>query len=133
MSQVHPIVRHLIVCEDVQVDSDNPRRVTIVGVTGTLDTFGIVPFPMVYPELCLFFQMTECRGPGDFWIEVLQADTNRKMFRSPARTLTFQGDPLEVCMAALRVRECRFPLPGLYWVELCYNSEVLAQEPLLVR
>ena len=32
MSPVHPIVRYLILCEDVQTDPTNPRRVTLLGL-----------------------------------------------------------------------------------------------------
>jgi hypothetical protein len=36
MSQVHPTVRYLIICEDVQIDPENPHRVTLVGLLSAI-------------------------------------------------------------------------------------------------
>lgn len=36
MNQVHPMVRYLIVCEDVQTDPDQLRRVTLIGLISAI-------------------------------------------------------------------------------------------------
>jgi hypothetical protein len=72
MSQVHPTVRYLIVCEDVQTDPDNPRRVTFVGLISAIRSLEQPPFPLLYREICVFLQLTEYRGPADGRIEIHQ-------------------------------------------------------------
>lgn len=36
MIPVHPTVRYLIICEDVQVDPAQPRRVTLTGLVSAI-------------------------------------------------------------------------------------------------
>ena len=38
MSDIHPVVRYLIVCEDVQVDPGNSRRLSLIGVISAIMT-----------------------------------------------------------------------------------------------
>ena len=133
MSQVHPTVRYLIVCEDVQTDPDNPRRVTLVGLLSAIRSPQQPPFPMLYREICVFLQLTECRGPADGRIEIHHADSGQVVFRTRTRTIPFGSDPLEVVGATFRIRNCLFQEPGLYWVQFWYNEQMLAQQPLLLR
>lgn len=133
MSQVHPTVRYLIVCEDVQTDPENPRRVTLVGLISAIRSLEQPPFPLLYREMCVFLQMTECRGPADGRIEIHQADSGQVVFRTRTRTIPFGSDPLEVVGATFRIRNWLFQEPGLYWVQFWYNEQMIAQQPLLLR
>ncbi len=133
MSQVHPTVRYLILCEDVQTDPDNPRRVTLVGLISAIRSLEQPPFPLLYREICVFLQLTECRGPADGRIEVHHADSGQVVFRTRTRTIPFGSDPLEIVGATFRIRNCLFQEPGLYWVQFWYNEQMIAQQPLLLR
>ena len=133
MSEVHPIVRYLIVCEDVQIDPDNPRRVSIVGLMSAIRALEQPPFPLLYREICVFLQVAECRGPADGRIEVRHADTDQVVFRTRTRTIPFGSDPLEIVGVTFRIRNCLFQEPGLYWVQFWYNEQMIAQQPLLLR
>src|SRR5207253_2055691 len=75
MSQVSPTVRYLIVCEDVQTDPDNPRHVTLVGLISTIRALEQPAFPLLFDEICVFLQLTECRGPAEGRIEIQHADS----------------------------------------------------------
>jgi hypothetical protein len=133
MSSVLPTVRYLIVCEDVQTDPDNPRRVTLVGLISAIRSVEQPPYPLRYRELCVFLQLTECRGSADGRIEIQHADTGQVVFRTRTRTIPFGNDPLEVVGATFRIRNCRFREPGLYWVQFWYNEQMIAQQALLLR
>lgn len=133
MSQVHPTVRYLIVCEDVQTDPENPRRVTLVDLMSAIRSLEQPPFPLLYREICIFLQLTECRGPADGRIEIHHADSGQVVFRTRTRTIPFASDPLEVVGVTFRLRNCLFQEPGLYWVQFWYNEQMLAQQPLLLR
>jgi hypothetical protein len=133
MSQVHPTVRYLILCEDVQTDSDNPRRVTLVGLISAIRSLEQPPFPLLYREIGVFLQLTECRGPADGRIEIHHADSGQVVFRTRTRTIPFASDPLEVVGVTFRIRNCLFQEPGLYWVQFWYNEQMLAQQSLLLR
>src|SRR5437016_4424839 len=77
MSEVHPTVRYLIVCEDVQTDPNNPRRVTLVSLLSAIRSLDQPPFPLLYREICVFLQLTECRGSADGRIEIQHADSGQ--------------------------------------------------------
>lgn len=133
MSQLHPSVRYLIVCEDVQTDPDTPQRVTLVGLISAIRSIEQPAFPLLYKELCVFLQLTECRGPGDGRIEIRHADSDHVVFRTRTRTIPFGTDPLEVVGVTFRIRTCFFREPGLYWVQFWYNEQMIAQQPLVLR
>ncbi len=133
MSQMHPTIRYLIACEDVQVDPNNPRRVTLVGLLSAIHSLESPPFPVLIRELCVFLQLTECRGSADGRIEILHADSGQVLFRTRTRTIPFGSDPLELYAASFRIRNCPFPEAGLYWIQFWYNEEMIAQQPLLLR
>ncbi len=133
MSQVHPVVRYLIACEDVQADPDNPRRVSLTGLISAIRSLEQPAFPPLYPEFCVFLQLTECRGPAEGRIEIQHADSGQVAFRTRSRTIPFSSDPLEVVGIAFRLRNCLFQEPGLYWVRFWYNDQAIAQQPLLLR
>jgi hypothetical protein len=133
MNTVNPVVRYLIVCEDVQTDPEHPLRITIVGLLGSVRSLKQPPFPLRYSELCVFLQLTECRGPAEGRIEIQQADTDRVIFRTQTRTITLSNDPLELVGIVFRVQDCLFAEPGLYWFQFWYNEEMIAQQPVLLR
>jgi hypothetical protein len=133
MSEVHPIVRYLIVCEDLQTDTDNPRRVTIVGLISTIRACEQPSYPLLNRELCVFLQMTECRGPAEGHVEIQHADSGRVVFRTSQRTLPLPNDPLEVVGVTFRIRNCIFPEPGLHWVQFWYKGRIIGQQPLLLE
>ncbi|HZY90514.1 MAG TPA: hypothetical protein VFE78_37170 [Gemmataceae bacterium] len=133
MPGVQPVVRYLILCEDVQYGPANPDQVTLVRLVSTIRSQEQPPFPLRHGELCVFIQLTDCRGAGDVRVEIVSEDTGQVIFRTRARRVTFKGDPLEVLGLTFRIRGCTFPAAGLYRVEFWYNGAALAQQPLLVR
>jgi hypothetical protein len=133
MSEVYPTVRYLILCEEVQTDPDNPRRVTLVGLISTIRSLEKPPFPILFREICAFIQLTECRGSADGRIEIHHAESGQVVFRTRTRTIPFGSDPLEVIGVTFHIRNCQFQEPGLYWVQFWYNEAMIAQQPLLLR
>jgi hypothetical protein len=133
MSAVHPIVRYLIVCEDVEMDPDNARRISIIGLLSTIRSLQQPPFPLLYREFRVFLQVTECRGPAEGRVEIRQADTDHVVFHTQTRTIPFGNDPLELVGLRFLVQDCVFPEPGLYWVQFWYNEQMIAQQSLVLR
>ena len=133
MSQLHPVVRYLILCEDVQTDPSNPRRITLVGLLSAIRSVEVPPFPILYRELCVFLMVTECRGSAVGRLEIHQADTDRVIYRTRTRPIAFATDPLEIQGMTFRLRDCAFDEPGLYWVQFWYNDQMIGQQPLLLR
>jgi hypothetical protein len=133
MAELNPTVRYLILCEDVQTDSTNPQRVTLVGLISAIRSTEQSSYPVLYKELCVFLQLTECRGSAEGRVEIHYADSNTTVFRGRTRTISFGSDPLEIVGATFRIRNCLFQVPGLYWVQFWYNEQMIAQQALVLR
>jgi hypothetical protein len=135
MDGVHPVVRYLIVCEDVQVDPDNRRRATLVNLISTIHSLEQPAFPLLCRELCVFVQMTECQGSAEVELRIVHADTGQFVYPGPQVPwrADLPSDPLEVVGLPFRIRNIEFPEAGLYWVQLWYNSQLLAQASVLLR
>ena len=131
---VPPVVRHMLLCEDIGRDPTNPKRIAIYGLIGAIRSTGEPPFPLLYPVLCVYLVLAGGRGEGDAQIVGVSADGEKPVFASPTHRLSFGlTDPLDVAAVIFRIRDCSFPQAGLYWIEFRYNGETIAREPLVVR
>ncbi len=133
MSSVAPVVRYLIICEDVQADPANPHRITIVGLLTAIRSVEYPPFPLRYREMCVFVQLTESRGPANLYVEIIHADSGQRVVRTKTRRVAFPRDPLEVHAVVFRITDLTFSEPGLYLTRFRYNEIVIAEQPVLLR
>lgn len=131
MSELLPVVRYLILCEDVQTEPAELQRVTLVGLLSAIRSVDDPPYPLLYQELCAFLQLSGCRGIANGRIEVRHADSDRIVYRTQERAIPFSTNPLEVVGVVFRLRDCLFREPGLYWVQFWYNQAMLVQQPLV--
>jgi hypothetical protein len=124
-----PVVRSLILCEDIAADPRNPRRITLVNLINSIRSIDEPPSPLRYRELCVFIQLTSCREQGELRLEIREADTEGSLFATRTRTVSFPNNPVAVHGLRFRIRNLTFPAPGLYWVQFWYNNDLLAQQP----
>lgn len=129
-----PSIRSLIVCEDILTAADNPLQVTLVNLVSTIRATGVPAYPALQLRLCAFIQLTECRGPGTVRVEIREADRGQEefVFATPTRLVPFPNNPLAVHGLRFRIFNCRFPRPGLYWVQFFYNDRLLGQQPIVL-
>ena len=128
---MQPIVRHLIVCEDIQRGSI-PERFTLVNVISRIRALDPVPFPLLYRELCVMAICTECRGPGRVQIQIIDEESEDICRKGPVWPVSFPNDPLRIIGFPFRIGDIPFPQASVYKVQLLYNGVVLAEEPLRV-
>src|SRR5260221_10543125 len=93
-----PVVRYMLLCEDWQVDSANPRRVSIIGLLSSIKSLDVPPYPVICRQLCVFLALTEGRGQGEARIVCLYEETGQRIFETAKRVINFGSDPLEVLM-----------------------------------
>ena len=128
-----PVIRNMILCEDVVADPDNHRRISLIGLLSAIHSTGEIPYPLLYREICVYVQMTECTGAGDFGVQTYQADTGDLVFETKTYQHHFSTDPLELHGIVSRMKNCRFSEPGPYWFEFCYDGSVEAWCSLVMR
>ncbi|MGI8980514.1 MAG: DUF6941 family protein [Pirellulaceae bacterium] len=120
----------MLLCDSVSADPSNRKKVTVQGLLSSISCKGKT-FP-VSGEFSVYLQLSECRRPGEGWIRVVD-DSDEEVHRGQRFTLNFSGDPLETYAIAIRLENCVFPEPGVYFVEFVFEGNLLAKEPLLVR
>ena len=60
-------------------------------------------------------------------------ESGQKIFETAGRPIAFGSDPLEIVGVPFRIRDCRFPFPGLYSVQFWYDGLLLEERPLRMR
>jgi hypothetical protein len=123
----------MILCEDWGTDPDNLHRVNLYGLLSNIRSLDQPPYPLLYPELCVFLALTEGRGTGNAQIICTFEETGQKIFETPTRQVGFGADPLEVVGLPFRIRDCRFPTAGVYSIQFWYNDEKVDERPLHLR
>ncbi len=126
---MNPVVRYLILCDDVQTDPTNVLRVNVSGLMTYIRATGAPAFPVVRPLLCALVILTNCQGVGELSLRIIEDGSGRVVFRNPARVIRFAGSPADAVGVVFRIHNCRFDEPGLYWAELIYSGAVLAAQP----
>lgn len=130
---ITPVVRYMLLCDDLQVDVLNNRRITIVGLIWNIHSVDDPPYPLFYREFCIFLALTGGRGQGDGHIICVCEDSAKKIFETPKRQITFPVDPLEVVGVTFRIRDCSFPQAGRYSVQFWYDGVMVEERPLRMR
>lgn len=131
MAILPPVVRHMVLCDDVQQGPSGKHNV--MGVTSFIRSEAEPPYPHSHPLLCVFLLLTIGRGTGSVRILVRHAASGEEIAGTSLRTLNFPRDPLQVHSLVFRVLGCRSPEPGLYYVEFEVDGKPIATEPLLLR
>ena len=133
MIAIAPVVRHMLLCDDVVELPAGSGKVTLVGLVTNIESRLEPTFPLIHPSLCVYVQMTNGRGRADVQVLIRQVDSDRVVSGIRPRAVDFPTQPLRVHGMLFRILDCAFPTPGLYQVEFRVGDQVLAHEPLLVR
>jgi hypothetical protein len=120
MPEIQPVVRYMVPCEEMEIagKSINLQRLVL-----NLISREEPPYPILYPELCLFVVLTEVRGRGSFAVRIVRADSDQVVFSTKEYSQSFGADPLIAHGLPFRLRDCEFPQAGLYWMS--FGSTVL--------
>ncbi|HJT32519.1 MAG TPA: hypothetical protein VJ783_10785, partial [Pirellulales bacterium] len=67
-------------------------------------------------------------------VEIREADREpaEVVFATQTRSVSFPSNPLAVHGLRFRIFNCRFPRPGLYWVQFYYDDHLLGQQPIVL-
>lgn len=113
-----PIVRYMLICDDVRPDADFPTCTHIDCLMSTIISGDEPAFPLLRETICVYLVLTDCQGQGTGQIRVAFADAEHEkpIFGSAPHPLDFTGrSPLELLGIAFRIKDCRFPQGGRYY------------------
>jgi hypothetical protein len=132
MNSVTPQVRHMLLCDDVRVSLNDPRKVNIYGLLSKIRPMAEgTGYPFRH-SFCVYLVLTGGRGTGEGRIVLVHADTNEPTYVGQPHLIKWDPDPLKVQAVVFRLPSCEFPQPGLYWVQFRYDDQTLSQQPLEV-
>jgi hypothetical protein len=131
MGGVTPVVRLMLLCDDVRPNANNPNKMDVIGLISKVGPSAGSVYPLLLPNLCVYLSLTGGRGTGVGQINLRHADSGILLRSTAPLTLTFPTNPLALAGVVVRMRNCVLPQPDLYWVEFSYNQSVVAQQPVL--
>jgi uncharacterized protein DUF6941 len=126
---MEPVVRHMLLCEEVRKRSDNPFKFDLLGVFSIVRPINEFPVRLSFSV----FLETTGRGTGYGNVCLVEADSDEVVYRGTKHTMLFGPDPLQIRAVAIRIVSCTLERPGLYWVDFMYNGQQVQREPLLVK
>jgi len=133
---VTPVVRYMLLCDDVRVDPDTPTCTHVDCLMSSIVSLEGPPFPLLREQLCFYLVLTECHGTGVGQIRVAYSDGEHEqpVFGSPPQPLDFAGQsPLDLLGVVFRIQACPFPRAGQYSVQFWYNGQRVEDRPLRLR
>jgi hypothetical protein len=133
MAIIPPIVRHMLVCDNVAPSTTSAASLNVLGVVHTIRAKPGQAFPLRHPGLCVYLMLSGGVGTGEVQIRVVEADTGIDIFGSPAHHITYPTDRHEIAGLVFRITGCVFPQPGLYWVEFHHDGLIVRQVSVVVR
>jgi uncharacterized protein DUF6941 len=123
---VLPRVQAMVVCDRVKESETEPGVFSLSGVRAFI---GASSFPAFCPLLRAFVHMSGHQGIAFCHVEVNRLETDETIYRTPTKKITFKG-PTVVVPVMFRVRNCVFPAPGLYYVQVFHEGKMIAERPL---
>jgi hypothetical protein len=130
VSYIQPVIRHMLLCDDVVFPNNKLSIINLLHKTGPAPGGH---YPFVLPRLCVYVTMTGGRGKAIIKVEARHSRSGKGAFTSPSYSVQFPTDPLQVGGLTIRLLNVRFTDPGLYWVELWVNGAIINKEPLILR
>jgi hypothetical protein len=129
-----PRARYLILCDDVVPDEKRPGKFLIVGLTTLVNWPVNSTNPVRLEKLVAYLILTDGRGTGKGQIVCFNEETGVKIFSSQANRISFEGkDPAGHHGLIIRVRDCRFPQPGVYVVQFLFDDILVSEQLITVR
>jgi hypothetical protein len=123
-----PEAKPLLLCEEV-VSDPNSGNVHLVGLFTAIRPQSQPPYPHRHPSFCVFVQLSDAVGELPSYLEIIEASSDEVIFRTATHQLVFPRRRF-ILRAIFRLRNCLFPRPGVYWIQLYCNGQFLTDYPL---
>ncbi len=128
-----PVVRYMIVCDDILTDPRRPGKPMLVGLICLIAPDGSSPYPFWLDQMSVLLILTEGRGVGSCQLRLVFEETGQVVWETTPQPVAFGLDPLALHGIVFRDRHVPFPSAGVYFVQFWYNDHLLAQQPVRAR
>jgi hypothetical protein len=121
-------VHVLVLCDDVEELADGDDRFDLDGVRTHVTA---VSFPYVHAVLCIYLQVTGHTGMASGYVVIVKEATDEEIAHVPIEEFQLLG-PLELVSVWLRIRDCEFPEPGVYWFQVFLSDKLVMERRFTV-
>jgi hypothetical protein len=122
-----PIVAGLVLCEQYEVDPSNAR----VNLRGIFQTRMFPTFPSPPASFTVFATLFDGMGEGLLQLTITNLQPNALVHRY-RRWFAFPDNRLLPVNLEIKIRQCIFPSPGRYALELSFDSQSVSERTLQV-
>jgi len=130
MAVVKPVAKSVYVCDEVIIDPQS-RKLSLLNIWDTIRVPQGALFPYRLAKMCMFAWFRDGFGKIGARIVVVEASTDKPVFRTEVFTLDFPNRILSV-YAKYTVKSCAFPAAGDYYVELYCDDEFVDDQVIRV-
>ena len=116
-------VHVLVLCDEIE---ELPGGDDLFDLGKVRTQLRVPSFPYVHPQLCAYLQVTGHEGIASGHMVVVNEATDEEILYRPIEEFRLSG-PLEVIPIWLRMRDCEFPEPGVYWFQVFLNDKLVME------
>lgn len=129
-----PVVRHLLLCQHIAYDLDNTAApYSLRGLVTALVPESGDRYPLLLPELWVFFQASGDSGDYQIWIDLVPVDEDGEAIGEATTygpCILIMHEEVYIESRGWKLLNLPFPAPGLYEVRLWCGSDAIAREQL---
>ena len=126
---VPPVVRCMIPCAEIVQEE---KQVSLIKLILNIRSRENPPFPLRLASLCVFVVLREVTGSGRIRFAILNAETNEEIRTTKTKPYFFGNDPLVAFGIPARLHDCVFPSQGVYWLQLWFDDDLLAEQDFVL-
>jgi hypothetical protein len=126
---VLPRVQAMVVCDALKESDEESGVYHLNGVRTAME---VPSFPALRPRLGVFAQMSGHAGHAKLQIVINRIETDENIYQSAPKEFSFSG-PTSLVMVVFRFRNCVFPAPGVYYVQMFHEDKLIGERALDVR
>ncbi len=114
-----PVVKAFVICDEVIDSPTGPGPKDLYGAgLALLESDGLFPWTRTF---WVYLELAGQNSAGSVQLALMRADSGRRFF---FRSLGVDfEDPLHSAVITIRLYECLFPAPGVYFLELWYDNQ----------
>jgi hypothetical protein len=113
------VIKAFVLCDEITNSSSDSGQKDLRGA-GLTFIRASGSFPIKH-NFWVYVEITDQKSTGNIQLAIMRADSGRRFF---FRIIPVQfPNPLQTTVVAIRVFECSFPAPGVYYVELWYDGQ----------
>lgn len=120
------MLKAFVLCHNITDNPTNQGQKDLEGA-GLSRVACAEPFPLKL-SFWVFVQMSDQKETGDARLAIMRADSGRRYFFRPINVR--HPDLAEATIFCIRLHDCTFPEPGVYFVELWYDDAWVVDQRL---